>query len=861
MALNYFKFLIIIFLFPAIGIAQNPSTLYQNWKASMDNRKDTDPNNDYIPILPDFSYAGYHNGERGLPSVFTQTYFNVTDFGAIANDNVSDKDAIMAAISEAEQNPNGGVVFFPPGRFIVNDANVDNLSEIIKVTKSNVVIKGSGSGDGGTELYQKDNTTHPDMETKDWVCPYLIQFTNNEDSVNNYITDVTENAERETYTINVANTSNISVGQWIELYVKNSSSSFIAEELAPYTSADLFEPQNLKLVNNGVEVREIHKVVGKTTNTITFKEPIHRAINAAYNWKINNFAVLEEVGIQDLKYTGGFVWKHIHHRAPQELYPGEPVGGPHAYLSSSGWSGIQFNHVVNGWITNVEFSNMSQVAQFKFSGYCSALDNEYTGNPGHNYISTNSATGCLIGRNLDSTIGIWHGCGLNAVSIGNVIWRNENPVNGNSGMEVHASQPRANLFDVCKGGFFFNMGGSTGALPNHLKNLVLWNFEGVSYQSTEVKSWRPNSETKYAKFLMPIISGLKGFTMSEEPNQFQENESPGIHVDEESLYEAQLAYRLNGNLPNWVTRINSVSGVEMSQQVLDLTIGEQAILEATVQPETADDKTVSWVSNNETVATIDSEGRITAWSPGVAIITVTTNDGSFVATSNVNVNNVALNKNVVVSSEPQIENPGTAAVDGDFDTRWSAEDFPQWLEVDLGALKTIYKTELVCFEDRAYHYTIEAKSDLETSYNKIVDKSSNTEGGFQNNPITDEFVPVKARYIKITVTGADSYSGTWASILEFRVFDRSSLSTTDRSLDNVIIYPNPFTSQIKLRHLNANFKTLKITDVIGREVVSKKIKDMNEVDVTVVNETNPVGIYILKLIGEGVVRTFKLVKM
>ncbi|MBJ6368084.1 DUF4955 domain-containing protein [Snuella sedimenti] len=534
------------------SIAQNPSTLYQNWVDAQVNNTE--------PILPTFSYVGYHNGEVELPTSFSQQVYDVTDalYGAVANDGNSDKDAIMAAIAAAEANPNGGVVFFPPGRFVVNDASVDDPTQVIRVSKSNIVIKGSGSGSGGTELYQKDNTTHPDMATKDWLCPYLFLFWNGEDSANNYITDVIGNADRESFSVEVANASGISEGQWVELYIKDTSSALLTEELSPYTTADLYAPQNLKIVNDGVQVREVHKVVGKNGNVITFKEPIHRAIDATYNWKINNFKVLEEVGIQDLKYTGGFIWNHLHHQAPQELYSGEAKSGPHAYLSSSGWSGIMFNHVVNGWISNVEFSDMSQVAQFKFSAYCTALNNTYTGNPGHNFVTTNSATGCFIGKNVDHTSGVWHGCGVNALSIGNVLWRNEHPQNGNSGMEIHASQPRANLFDVCKGGFFFNQGGSTGALPNHLRHMVLWNFEGVSYQSSDVKSWRPNSETKYAKFLMPIISGLKGFAMSADVNQYQENESPGTHVDEESLYEAQLAYRF-GELPSWLNEVLSTT--------------------------------------------------------------------------------------------------------------------------------------------------------------------------------------------------------------------------------------------------------------------------------------------------------------
>ena len=46
-------------------------------------------------ILPDFSYAGYHRFEKPIPDV-THTVFNVTDYGAIADDNISDQDAIQA---------------------------------------------------------------------------------------------------------------------------------------------------------------------------------------------------------------------------------------------------------------------------------------------------------------------------------------------------------------------------------------------------------------------------------------------------------------------------------------------------------------------------------------------------------------------------------------------------------------------------------------------------------------------------------------------------------------------------------------------------------------------------------------------
>ena len=844
--------------------AQNPSSLYQNWVDAQTNNT--------TPILPTFSYAGYHNGEIGLPSSFSQEIYDVTKspYNAIANDNKSDKEAIKKAIADAEANPNGGIIFFPPGRFIVNDANpivagvdADDPSEVIRISKSNIIIKGSGSGVGGTELYQKSHTTHPDMATKDWLCPYLFLFWNGEDSANSFLTNVTANANREAHTVQVASTSNISIGQWVELYVKNTNETFVAEELYPHSKSDFYQPENLKIANNGVEVREIHKVVSKTSNSITFKEPIHRAVNASYNWKINNFRALEEVGVQDLKYTGGFIWKHLHHQAPQEIYPGEGKSGPHAFLSSSGWGGIQFNHVVNGWIKNVEFSNMSQVAQFKFSANSTAIDNKYTGNPGHNYISTNSSTGCFIGRSNDHTTdGIWHGCGVNATSIGNVFWRNESPQNGNSGMEMHASQPRSTLFDVCKGGVFFHQGGSTGALPNHLKNMVLWNFEGVSYQSTNVKTFRPNSETKYAKFITPIISGLKGFTMSFEANQYQVNESPGIHVDEESLYEKQLEYRL-GSLPSWVLGKKPVSGVSVSSKFLDMIEGDTFQISETVSPNDADDKTVTWNSSNTNVATVNSVGEVTAINPGFSIITVTTNDNNYTATSIVNVNNVALNKTVTVSSEQTTPNSnlGSYAIDGDINTRWSAENFPQWLEIDLGVIRKISSTEIVALHDRAYQFVIETKKNSSDPYVQLVDRSSNTDSGSVTNPITDSFSVINARYIRITFFGADVYTGQWTSIPEFRVYAESgSLGIDNTKLNKIKIFPNPFSSEIKIINLENKFDEVLLFDALGRVVVSKKINGLEKVTLEPSFKQFSKGIYFLKLIGDSISKEFKLIK-
>lgn len=81
-----------------------------------------------------------------------------------------------------------------------------------------------------------------------------------------------------------------------------------------------------------------------------------------------------------------------------------------------------------------------------------------------------------------------------------------------------------------------------------------------------------------------------------------------------------------------------VNAITIDKKTVTLNEGEKATLSATVAPEKATDKTVTWASSNDKVAKVDANGKITAISAGTATITVATNDGSKLeATTNVTV--------------------------------------------------------------------------------------------------------------------------------------------------------------------------------------------------------------------------------
>ncbi len=77
-----------------------------------------------------------------------------------------------------------------------------------------------------------------------------------------------------------------------------------------------------------------------------------------------------------------------------------------------------------------------------------------------------------------------------------------------------------------------------------------------------------------------------------------------------------------------VTVKQLATSISLSQTEATMYTGNTLQLTATVLPSTTSNPAVTWTSSNTSVATVSSEGLVTAVSPGNAIITATTTDGS-----------------------------------------------------------------------------------------------------------------------------------------------------------------------------------------------------------------------------------------
>ena len=101
-------------------------------------------------------------------------------------------------------------------------------------------------------------------------------------------------------------------------------------------------------------------------------------------------------------------------------------------------------------------------------------------------------------------------------------------------------------------------------------------------------------------------------------------------------------------------KIYPVESVSLDKASLELTEGDKATLTATVFPDNATNKSISWTSGDEKVATVSAAGEVTAVAPGKATITVTTEDGNKTAKCEVNVKAQTIHVESITLNETEL---------------------------------------------------------------------------------------------------------------------------------------------------------------------------------------------------------------
>ena len=103
------------------------------------------------------------------------------------------------------------------------------------------------------------------------------------------------------------------------------------------------------------------------------------------------------------------------------------------------------------------------------------------------------------------------------------------------------------------------------------------------------------------------------------------------NTDAENIFKNNQSCTIKLTAP-----IVAVTGVTLNKSTMSLVATAEETLTATVAPENATNKAVTWSTSNDKVATV-ADGKVTAVAPGEAVITATTADGGFTATCKVTV--------------------------------------------------------------------------------------------------------------------------------------------------------------------------------------------------------------------------------
>lgn len=116
-----------------------------------------------------------------------------------------------------------------------------------------------------------------------------------------------------------------------------------------------------------------------------------------------------------------------------------------------------------------------------------------------------------------------------------------------------------------------------------------------------------------------------------------------------------------------VTVTTNVESVTLDKTEGVLTVGNTVTVTATVTPDTATNASVTWTSSDEAIATVDSEGKITAVAPGTATITAISDsnpDASAAYVVTVQAKKVVTSTSTKTSSKSNSGNTGSSSNSG-----------------------------------------------------------------------------------------------------------------------------------------------------------------------------------------------------
>ena len=247
--------------------------------------------------------------------------------------------------------------------------------------------------------------------------------------------------------------------------------------------------------------------------------------------------------------------------------------------------------------------------------------------------------------------------------------------------------------------------------------------------------------------------------------------------------------------------ISDPTSVSLNKTSLALEIGRTYTLIKTVSPSNAV-TSYTWRSSNTSVATVDSNGKVTAKKTGTATITVKTSNGK-TATCKVTVNLPA----------PQIT--GLSNTTGGIKISWNKVDgaygYRLYYKPVSGGWKRFKDTTATSFTDSGV-----VPNKTETYTIRCIDKNGNTISGFNSTGWSKKYTPAAPTVSKLDIT-KDGIKLSWnkiAGVYGYRLYYKTSSGgwkrfkdTTATSFTDSGVSPNR-TETYTIRCIDKNGNTI-----------------------------------------------------
>ena len=207
------------------------------------------------------------------------------------------------------------------------------------------------------------------------------------------------------------------------------------------------------------------------------------------------------------------------------------------------------------------------------------------------------------------------------------------------------------------------LGGSGCRITNNYEEIVICTYEnthqflfkGLKRGYAEIKIHVPGYNYNYAVKVVDVISitlpSVLNLHIGEEYHlspivsdneattslTWSSTDSSVVSISEDGIITALqegsssvICTAHNGVSAQCLVTVNPamVSSITLNETEVEMTVGSRLQLEATVLPENATDKSLTWSSSNEDVAWVSGSGKVVAVGTGFCQIKATANDGS-----------------------------------------------------------------------------------------------------------------------------------------------------------------------------------------------------------------------------------------